>query len=62
MPALSPNPPPFTPYGRYTTERKELFDKNNAGFLLPAERDLLHSVLGSGSVRFSAPKMGNRQP
>jgi hypothetical protein len=45
LPTLSPNPPPFTPYGRYTAERKELFDKNNAGFLLPAERDLLHHFM-----------------
>ena len=26
LPTLNPNPPPFTPTGRYTQERKELFD------------------------------------
>ena len=42
LPILPTRPPTFTPTGRYTQERKELFDKINAGFLLPAERDLLH--------------------
>src|SRR5271170_544295 len=42
LPTLPTNPPTFTPTGRYTQERKELFDKINSGFLLPAERDLLH--------------------
>jgi Integrase zinc binding domain/RNase H-like domain found in reverse transcriptase len=42
LPKLPTNPPPFTPTGRYTQERKELFDKLNPGFLLPAERDLMH--------------------
>jgi hypothetical protein len=45
LPILSPNPPAFKPHGRYTQERKELFDKNNAGFLLSAERDLLHHFM-----------------
>jgi integrase-like protein/reverse transcriptase-like protein len=45
LPVLNPNPPPFTPCGRYTQERKEIFDKNNAGFLLPAERELLHHFM-----------------
>ena len=42
LPVLPTNPPPFTPTGRYTQERKDLFDKLNPGFLLPAERDLMH--------------------
>ena len=42
LPALPTNPPAFSPRGRYTQERKELFDKLNPGFLLPAERDLMH--------------------
>ena len=42
LPILPTNPPPFTPTGRYTQERKDLFDKLNPGFLLPAERDLMH--------------------
>ena len=43
LPTLNPDPPKFTPTGRYTQERKALFDKANSGFLWPAERDLLHS-------------------
>ena len=45
LPVLNPNPPKFTPYGRYTQERKDLFDKANPGFLWPAERDLLHHFM-----------------
>ena len=45
LPALSTNPPPFSPTGRYTQERKELFDKLNPGFLLPAERELMHHFM-----------------
>ena len=32
IPILDPNPAEFTPYSRYTLERKDLFDKNNPGF------------------------------
>ena len=42
LPILPTHPPSFTPRGKYTEERKELFDKLNPGFLLPAERDLMH--------------------
>ena len=42
MPVLSPHPPPFSPTGRYTQERMELFDKLNPGFLLPTKQMLLH--------------------
>lgn len=45
LPILDPNPPDFKPCGRYTQERKELFDKNNAGFLLDEERKLLHHFM-----------------
>ena len=45
LPKLSPNPPPFVPTGRYTQERKEIIDKMNPGFLLPAERELLHHFM-----------------
>ena len=45
IPILDSNPPSFTPTGRYTQERKDLFDKANAGFLWPAERDLLHHFM-----------------
>src|SRR5271163_2829466 len=42
MPILPTRPLPFSPKGRYTQERKELFDKLNPGFLLPAEHKLMH--------------------
>jgi hypothetical protein len=42
LPTLPTNPPTFKPTGRYTEERKEIFDKINAGFLLPSERAFLH--------------------
>ena len=45
LPVLNPNPPPFSPTGRYTQERKEIFDRLNPGFLLPAERDLIHHFM-----------------
>lgn len=45
LPVLTPNPPKFEPYGRYTQERKELFEVNNCGFLFPAEMDLLHHFM-----------------
>ena len=42
LPTLPTRPPDFSPTGRYTQERMELFDKLNPGFLLPEERKLLH--------------------
>jgi hypothetical protein len=42
MPKLPTEPPTFAPCGRYTQEHKDIFDKNNAGFLLPEERKLMH--------------------
>jgi hypothetical protein len=42
LPVLPHKPPLFRPYGRFTEERRKIFDKNNAGFLLPEERKLLH--------------------
>ena len=39
---LDPNPVLFKPCGCYTEERKEIFNKNNTGFLLKEERKLLH--------------------
>ena len=46
LPILSPHPPPFTPYGRYTTERREVIDKcHPPGFLLPEERKLMHHFM-----------------
>ena len=37
--------PPFALCRCYTQERKELFDKNNEGFLLPEERKLMHHFM-----------------
>lgn len=45
LPALNPRPPPFVPMGRYMQERKEIFDRLNSGFLLPAECNLLHHFM-----------------
>lgn len=45
LPILDPNPPEYTPCGRYTAERKAIFDKNNPGFLLDEERKLLHHFM-----------------
>jgi hypothetical protein len=45
LPILNPRSLPFKPCGRYTQERMELFDKNNAGFLLSEERALLHHFM-----------------
>jgi hypothetical protein len=45
LPILDPHPTPFRPCGRYTQERKEIIDKNNAGFLLEEERALLHHFM-----------------
>lgn len=45
LPTLDPNPPKFSPIGRYTQERKDIFDKANEGFLWPSERDLLHHFM-----------------
>jgi hypothetical protein len=53
LPTLDPWPPPFRPRGRYTQERKDLFDKLNPGFLLPAERDLLHHFMAIHQEAFA---------
>ena len=45
LPALSTDPPKYFPIGRYTQQRKDIFDKANEGFLWPAERDLLHHFM-----------------
>lgn len=46
LPVLNPHPPPFTSTGRYTQERRDIFDAFHVqGFLWPAERDLLHHFM-----------------
>ena len=53
LPVLNPNPPPFAPRGRYTQERKEIFDKLNPGFLLLAECDLIHHFMTIHEAAFA---------
>ncbi|ETW82681.1 hypothetical protein HETIRDRAFT_165449 [Heterobasidion irregulare TC 32-1] len=46
LPTLTPNPPPFTPTGRYTAERRDLIDKvHSDDFLWPAEQQLMHHFM-----------------
>ncbi|THH15802.1 hypothetical protein EW146_g4737 [Bondarzewia mesenterica] len=46
MPYLSPNPPPFTPFSRYTSEHRDIIDNVHPGdFLWPAECDLMHHFM-----------------
>ena len=42
---MDPSLPAFQPCGCYTQEQQKIFDKNNAGFLLPEERKLLHHFM-----------------
>jgi len=53
LPTLNPNPPKYSPYGRYTQERKDFFDNANSGFLWPAERSLpfVCEIVGVGPGR-----------
>jgi hypothetical protein len=46
LPTLSPNPPSFRPTGRYTAERRAIIKRAHPeGFLLPAERELMHHFM-----------------
>jgi hypothetical protein len=46
MPKLNPNPPPFTPTGHYTTERRDIVDAAHPGnFLWPEERRFMHHFM-----------------
>ncbi|THH15795.1 hypothetical protein EW146_g4730 [Bondarzewia mesenterica] len=46
MPYLSPTPPPFHPFGRYTSEYRDIINNFHPGdFLWPAERDLMHHFM-----------------
>jgi hypothetical protein len=54
MPALSPNPPPFQPTGRYTAERRDIIDKvHPEGFLWPQERALMHHFMCIQNMGFA---------
>ena len=46
MPTLSPNPPPYTPIGRYVAERRDIIDKAHPeGFLWLEECKLMHHFM-----------------
>lgn len=46
LPTLMPNPPPFKPTGRYTSERRDLINQvHSSDFLWPAERELMHHFM-----------------
>ncbi len=45
MPELSKNPGPFVPTGRYTEERRAMLRAEHAGWLQPAELDLLDDLM-----------------
>jgi len=46
LPTLNPRPPPFAPCGRYTQERRDIFDAfHKPGFLWDEERNLLHHFM-----------------
>lgn len=46
LPVLNPNPPEFTPTGRYTAERKEIIDAiHDDGLLEKEERKFLHHFM-----------------
>jgi Integrase zinc binding domain/RNase H-like domain found in reverse transcriptase len=46
IPTILPNPPPFSPTGRYTQERYDFIEKAHpTDFLWPAERALMHHFM-----------------
>ena len=54
MPTLSPNPPPFTPTGRYTADNHAIIDKVHAGdFLWLQERELMHHFMSIQNQGFA---------
>ena len=54
MPQLSTRPPPYTPTGRYTPERKEVIDQAHPeDFLLPEECALLHHFMCIQNLGFA---------
>jgi hypothetical protein len=54
MPELTPNPPEFTPTGRYTEERKQKMDDvHKEGFLLTEERKLMHHFMMLQNLGFA---------
>ncbi|KAF8219426.1 hypothetical protein L208DRAFT_1224940, partial [Tricholoma matsutake] len=53
IPTLLPNPPPFTPIGRYTKERMITLQTRHGEFLLPEEMKLLHHLMSLQNEAFA---------
>ncbi|KAJ3473343.1 hypothetical protein NLI96_g13043 [Meripilus lineatus] len=54
IPTLNANPPPFTPSGRYTAERREqLHSDHGSDFLSPAEFDLMDDFMVKHDTAFA---------
>src|SRR5215470_9911135 len=54
MPTLNPNPPPFTPNGRYTQTRKDKIDEiHSDNFLTEQERLLMHDFISKQNEGFA---------
>ena len=53
IPTLSPNPPLFTPCGRYTEERMIALQTRHGDFLLPEEMKLLHHLMSLQNEAFA---------
>jgi hypothetical protein len=54
MLTLNANPPDFTPTGQYTAARRDIIDKvHSEGFLLPAERALMHDFMSLQNKGFA---------
>jgi hypothetical protein len=54
LPTLSPNPPPFIPTGRYTSECCDIIKKvHPEGFLWPEERKLMHHFMCVQNMGFA---------
>src|ERR1700690_4172670 len=53
MPTLSPNPPPFQPTGRYTSERRDTLNKVHCDFLTPDELALMDHFMSVQNKGFA---------
>lgn len=53
MPPLNPNPPAWKPEGRYTEERRDAMDAAHGDFLWPAEKAMLHDLIGEQDHAFA---------
>ena len=54
IPVLSPNPPEYTPTGRYMPECKKVMDQVHEGnFLWPEERKLMHHLMMEQNQAFT---------